>query len=303
MSGINNWVRNFKARCEDVGWRVDMSGSSHYKVYDRSDKLILTFAGSPGDRRAMLNALSSAKRAGLEDLEKSIKLRRERDRLQRIENDRAANEVKLTEVSVKLAGIREKFDAQGDDEVDSDVPGKLGFIDGVAIAAIAPAMIKTPVMKQAAPLNGGSEVMLTDGTVLWRCDRPAATGTKMDIEGDCHRTFASVTSLRVHMGSHTRAADKNVVAAVDQSVARETNPMSTEPKMSPNGVSPNAQLTARLNSALETVDLMARSLTAVKTELTAIQSDLSKLQVTDDDTLAKAAKFDTLSGNLRALLS
>lgn len=291
MSGGNNdWAKNFKARLEDVGWRVEMSGTSHHKVFDATGKLLLTFSGTPGGgNRGMMNALAQAKRAGLLTLETNVKLQREKERLQKIESDRAANDE-------KLAGVKVQFSAQDvekDDERDGDALPVLGYVNGVAIVAIAPAMTQTPIMKEAKPLADGSEIMLADHTVLYRCEKPAATATKPDLEGICHRTFESASSLRVHIASHKFThTTKNFTRKQE-----DDEPMAAA--TSPNGVPVTTKISARLNEALESVALLAKGLESVGRELTEIQTDLGKLQVADDDTLKKAAQFD----NLKAMLS
>lgn len=285
MAGNNDWAKNFKARCEDVGWRVKMSGTSHHKVFDSEGKLLLTFSGTPGDKRGMMNALAQAKRCGLETLEAQVKLARERDRLQKIEDDRVANEL-------KLAGIKEQFEAQSDD---SPVNPGLGEVNGIFIVAVAPAMMKTPIMKEPRPLSFASELMLSNHDVVYRCERPAATGTKPDLEGICHRTFESVHSLRVHMSAHKQNPNKHLARSLE-----DTKPMATtEPNVSPNGVSPASKLAARLSAALDTVGLLAQGLDSVKAELTEIQSDLGRIEIADPEVLKKAAQFD----NLKAMLS
>ena len=287
MSGGNNdWAKNFKARLEDVGWRVELSGTSHYKVFDADNKLLLTFSGTPGGgNRGMMNALGQAKRAGLLTLETNVKLQREKERLQKIESDRAANDE-------KLADIKAQSDLPAD-ERDVDALPVLGYVNGVAIVAIAPAMTQTPIMKEAKPLADGSEIMLADHTVLYRCEKPAATASKPDLEGICHRTFESASSLRVHIASHKFThTTKNFTRKQE-----DDEPMAAA--TSPNGVPVTTKISTRLNEALESVALLAKGLESVGRELTEIQTDLSKLQVADDDTLKKAAQFD----NLKAMLS
>lgn len=287
MSGGNNdWAKNFRQRLEDVGWRVELSGTSHHKVFDGSGKLLLTFSGTPGGgNRGMMNALAQAKRAGLLTLETNVKLQREKERLQKIESDRAANDE-------KLADIKAQSDLP-DDERDGDALPVLGYVNGVAIVAIAPAMTQTPIMKEAKPLADGSEIMLADHTVLYRCEKPAATATKPDLEGICHRTFESASSLRVHIASHKFThTTKNFTRKQE-----DDEPMAAA--TSPNGVPVTTKISTRLNEALESVALLAKGLESVGRELTEIQTDLDKLQVADDDTLKKAAQFD----NLKAMLS
>lgn len=289
-AGNNDWAKNFKQRLEDVGWRVEMSGTSHYKVHDADGKLLLTFSGTPGGgSRGMMNALGQAKRAGLLTLETQVKLQREKERLQKLEDDRAANDVRLAEAQA-LADAAATEDAPLPD---------LGSVNGVRIVAIAPAMIQTPIMKKAAPLTDGSEIMLSDHTVLYRCDRPAATAVKPDLQGVCHRTFESATGLLVHISSHkyTHNNAKNFGRKQQEAIEAMTA------KTSPNGVSSTTKLAARLSEALDSVTLLAQGLDSVRKELTEIQDDLGRLHVADTDTLTKAAKFDTLSSSLKSMLS
>lgn len=299
MPGNNDWSRNFKDRCEDVGWRVDISGGSHFKVFDQFGKLLFTFASTPGDKRGMLNALSQAKRAGIETLESKLKLKRERDRLQKIEDDRKKNNAKMPPSVQFTPPTATKSTAIPAESPTVD----LGSIDGVRIAAVAPALIQTPVMPKPAPLSQASEVLLVDGTVLYRCERsarydPNANGTGEP--GICGKVFAQVTSLQAHVRFHKRwesetGGDNNVefIASINP---EETTTVPTKPTAAP---SPTTALAARIESTLESVNLLSQACAAIKADLVKTQEDIAKLQVADEATLQKAAQFD----NLKAMLS
>lgn len=291
MSSNTDWQDNFIKRCESVGWQVDLSTSNHYKVSDANGKFLFTFSKTPGGHRAMYNAVSSAKKCGIEALETQLKLRLERERLQKIEDDRLANEA-------KLAGIKEQFDAQ-DDEVDGDHPN-LGYVNGVQIVAIAPAKVKTPVMSEAKPMADAEELMLLDHSVVYRCAKAAATTNHPELEGLCHRTFETVDSLRAHITFHSR---KTMPLTPRQRQAqtkpKETTKVPTKAPKTVEAPSSTDALAKRVTAALDAVGMLAAAANSMKDELTELQRDLSGLQVADPETVKKAAQFD----NLKAMLS
>lgn len=46
------------------GWRVKLSGGSHYKLYAPDRKSVVVIAGSASDERAYANTLARMRRAG-----------------------------------------------------------------------------------------------------------------------------------------------------------------------------------------------------------------------------------------------
>lgn len=280
---IPDWVQNFRSRLEDVGWNVEQTKSNHFKVTDPNGKMLLNFSGTPGDNRAMMNALSQAKRAGLLQLETQVKLRREKERLERIQEDRKAGYVESPKV-----------------DFPPPMAPNLGVVNGVDIAAIAPAMIKSPLMDKAAPLAGAEELLLVNNQVLYRCAKPAADSRHPEAEGVCHRVFPSAESLRAHITFHNRKPKKEEESqpvkdtATPTASARPTPRALRKTASSVNGTSPAATLSSKVLDLSNTVSKLAAGLQDVVIELSTIKHDLEHLQVADPETIEKAAAFDTI---------
>jgi hypothetical protein len=315
------WQDNFKLRCQAVGWRVETSKSNHNKVFSRSGQLLLTYSGTPSDRRTMLNVLGQAKRAGLEQLEADQRLAAERDRLTRIEVDRTSNghvESRVTPPVFVAPVTSDAAPFPATAEPRSELG--LGQVDGVAIVAVAPAKTQTPVMAQPAPLANAEELLLADGRVLYRCLKPQPlTGNP------CHRTFETVNSVRAHIIHHARTAgslrDRDVepVKPVKTTkVAKPVKPVKPREKssvtttaspVSASGEPPTespasdrasvTQLQRRVTAITEALELISNGVRAVSQEVSEIQCELNELQVTSAETLRKAEQFD----NLKAMLS
>lgn len=273
-----DWQDNFRKRCEAVGWRVERTTSNHFKTYDSEGKLLLTFSGTPGDKRGMMNALSQAKRCGIEMLERNAKLERERDRLQKIEDDRAAADRKIDIIN---------------DHADASAQPNLGNVDGVAIVAIAPAMYKSPVMEQAAPLAAGEELLLASGRVVYRCARSASTVRRPDLEGICHRTYLTVESLKSHISYHTRQWKTREAEVASGAGTTETH----EP---PSPVAAHSAEFDALDHALAQlqngIKRIADQLPGLIIEVGTLRDAVRRLPVADAETVNKAQQFDALRG-------
>lgn len=292
MSNVNGWQANFTKRCESVGWSVERTQSNHYKVRDANGKFLFVFPTTPGDQRSMRNTIAEAKRHGLEDLESRAKLRAERDRLERIEADRAAvAQVENAEADAALARITELIPDQLE-TID------YGDVDGVKIVARAPAMHKTPVMSEAKPMNGGEELLLDDHRVVFRCTKPAAMPHRPELEGVCHKIFDTVGGLKIHITYHSRTT-----VPTPPSTPSST-PEEIEPKMTttiqrksastPAAKHPVEQIAARVTALTDEVGNMITTLQNVSLEFSSIIHDLSRLQIADEEIVAKAKRFDAM---------
>ena len=300
----SDWTKNFRARLEDVGWRVERSGSNQHKVFDAKGKLLLVYSATPSDHRSMLNALSQAKRAGLLILEQDIKLVRERERLARLEASRANGH---TERPVPPAVFTSPPPPPPPvievEEVKMDqAPKSIGYVDGVAIMAVAPAQIKTPVMPKPGPLADAEELLLADQRVIYRCAKPAATGTQPDLAGVCHKTFDTVHSLQAHMRYHSRKTPSPAPDRRGDTTKKEKAALvsTVETRSTSTGV---ARLQERVTAIAEALELISRGLKTVKTELTEVQCELAELRVADDETLRKAAEFDKVRSTFSSMFS
>lgn len=283
-----DWQDNFRRRCENVGWTVTRTNSSHFKVHD-GERFLFTYSGTASDRRALLNVLSLAKRAGIEQLETQVKLRNERDRLARIERDRASVPVIFKEP--EMAAEPKPSDDQPD----------LGSVDGVAIVAVAQAMFQTPVMPSPGPLSDAQELLLADESVVFRCVKPAATlPATSGREGICHRTFKSVNSVQAHIRFHSHKSEKEVPPVTP---AVKPNKVTVRSKSTKSEVAAESTQTTRSDveklaeRVTDTSDRVGKLITGLQDiilEMSSINHDLAKLQVADAETIDKANQFDAL---------
>lgn len=288
MANISSWQSNFIQRCEYVGWRVERTKSNHYKVYDGTGKFIFTFPTTPGDKRSMMNSLADAKRCGLEDLENRAKLRDERDRLERLERDRetAENEIAASDARA----ISEIAAAPADASASVASQPDLGQVNGIAIAAVAPAQFKTSVMAEFRPFPDAEELLLADGSLVYRCVKPAATMHRPDARGLCHKTYETVNSLVAHMRYHSRPKSKLNETGREAAVSATPSQIAES-----NGHRPEiATLDHALAQAQLSVERIADNLKSLVIEFGSIRDAVRKLPVADAEILDKAAQFDAL---------
>lgn len=290
MTSMSKWQDQFRKRCLAVGWDVEMTTSGHYKVRSADGRFLFTFPSTPGDKRSMLNTLADAKRLGLEDLEARAKLLAERERLERIESDRAAAEKKIDAANGNAAAAAK-----------SKEPSDLGEIDGVAIVMSGPAMFKSPVMAFSAPISGGEELLLADDRTVFRCVRDAATNYRPDAPGLCHKIYTSVNSLKTHIAYHSRkpkVVDEESVA--ENPSAGKIVPASVQaadaPSRPADTLKPTAKLAGKVAILSDIVDEMIGKLRDVTLDLSSIQHDIARLEVADEATIEKARQFDVLQG-------
>ena len=246
MAGNNDWAKNFQARCQDVGWSVEATSSNHCKVRDARGKLLLTISTTPGDKRAMMNALSQAKRAGLEQLEQQVKLRRERDRLARIEADRqrggytpesaaeTAFETASETASETTAGTATKTATDSPIEStrreESEVKIENHYAEGRDLvrgykvlirqkAHLVTKNFKTDEM-QSHMYPDIDELQLENGDVVYQCASRRNAG--------CCFTAAVPESVRAHLRSHSPATKVNQLVAELEEVKRREAEAKTE---------------------------------------------------------------------------
>lgn len=324
MSSNRAWVQNFKARCEDVGWRVELGKSGHHKTFDASGRLLFTFASTTGDRRSMLAVLSDAKRAGLLELESRVKLRRERDRLERIELDRRANghtEKRSEESEIEVTQESKPTPASNSPE-DGQVTNEF-FVDGVAIVAVAPAKIKTPIMSKPAPMAGADELLLEDQRVVYRCAKPAADARNPELTGLCHRIFPTAEGLRAHITFHSRQdlpttpsaraarerreeegkkiAKKLRESADRRAAADSAPPTDAQAPQAPRVSASNhlvTEIQLQLTHIAARTDRLTEELLSIVRDVENVRDAVTKLPSLDPEVAEKAARFDALRGML-----
>lgn len=280
-NGTGNWQANFEKRCLAVGWQVEMSANSHYKVRDAAGKYLFTYSGTPSDPRSMKNTLAEAKRHGLLELETQAKLAAEKERLERIERDRAAADAQIAASNSRaVANV-----ARGTPD--------LGQVAGVAIVMSGPAMYKSPLMDKAGPIAFGEELLLADDRTVFRCLKPAATNYRPDLEGICHKIYDTVGSLRTHIGYHSR---KPAGAEPNGEEGSSVTKLASKPEVVTQRDKPTAKLAERVDELSTAVVDMIENLQDMTLRLSSIQHDIAKLEVADEATIEKARQFDVLQG-------
>lgn len=282
-------------RCEAVGWQVVRGGSGHFKVDTRKGTFMIP--STPGDVRSAKNALAEARRYGLDRLEAAIQEREDRERLSRLKDDRDANDAKLAKIQVANDVASAEVSS-----TTTTSSADLGSVDGVAIAAIAPAKYKTPRGHKLAVLTDGEELLLVNDEVLYRCLREIKPGER------CHLTFPSGNSLQVHISRHTRNVESEekvrtvvvenqpVVAAI---VGKRTSTESTEQL--------KIQLTAGMTALLNAIERIGASSVEVRNALLKMIEQVQHLKVEvtepDPELVAKARQFDALAATLGSLIN
>lgn len=292
MASTNGWISNFIQRCEHVGWKVERTRSNQYKVYDANDKMILTLPSTPSDRRATSNILAEARRHGLENLESRLKLRDERDRLEKIERDRESAEAKIAESNVRAVSdvAAESADSSSVEPAKATQP-EIGSVAGIEIVTIEPVSFKTPVMPYFKELSQAEELLLADGTTVFRCARPAATPHRPDAQGPCHKTYPTAHSLIAHLRYHTRQVKDSSVETTKEAAVSAA---STEITRSNGHSTEFAALDHMLAQAQSSVSKISDGFSSLLTELGSIRDAVRNLPVVDQETLSKAAQFDAL---------
>lgn len=298
----NNWQKDLLKRCEDVGWQVTQ-GTNHMKVADAKGKLLFSVSVTSSDRRAQANAMGVARRAGLEVLETDLKLKKERDRLMRIELDRTANGAGDVNAA---ASVPTPASLNGSSNVSrtSAVDPQLGDVDGVPITVVAPAMYKTPVMREPTPLADGEELLLADGRVVYRCVKVMSSRARR--QGPCHMTFESVTGLSSHMGAHSRSRRPREIAGDDEPdvanapIGVASKPVASKPIAAEyrDDVAAVDRMLAQLQTEIQKI---ADAVPGLTLEISTIRDAVRRIADADADARAKAAQFDVISGAFKSV--
>lgn len=304
-------------RCEAVGWQIRTvgNGASRFLVTTH-DGGTFTF-GRSGDWRGMRNALKQAERLGLLDLEARLAAKHDRDRVRKIQADRARVLVTTSSVStmqppsLSLPSSSSKSSTH-DEEKESDnvketvekkvsaSAGDLGHVDGVAIAEIAPAMIETPVSHGPQRLRNGEELLLTDGRVVYRCT--LQTAGKM-----CGKTFGSSRSLSSHVAAHSRPDRKTGSLNTDQPRAlptvrrRRTRPTTGD---TTGGKTPSQaadKIVAKLRTIGHNLVVIGTNLDRLGRDIILTSEEINDLVAdahVDPEIIEKARRFDALAKHL-----
>jgi hypothetical protein len=309
MGSKTSWIQELADRCAAVGWEVTYAAGGHRRIKTHKGK-VFQIASSPGDVHSQKNAERAAARHGLEALEEKMTLQREKERLERIEADRA-NGVDWEKEEKKIEEHKERT--------------KYGLINGVVVVEVVQAVgghPRSPAVK--VPIQWGEELLMEDESVIYRCSHPVTLNHK---EQPCGRQFETTGSLRSHIAWHARqkptAAEEvaelgqkigfksgtQQVEVFDSVVAPEII-FDTEPKkieMKP-VIEPKPGIVAELMQIGEYADVLHDELGRVTDELDEVRRGLNKLRdnirdavkrvATDhvdiDELRAKAARYDEI---------
>ena len=319
-------VQDLIARCEAVGWTVVKTNSNHYKVDTR--KGTFTLPCTPSSDVSVRNSVAEALRHGLEDLEAKLQLRDDKQRLRRIADDRAANDARMARLEAKVRQFSRTGSVDVDTEKLTSDPTKdigLGLVNGIAIVAIAPAMVKTPIMSEPRPLTDAEELLLANEAIVYRCRRVGPWGTGANLKPDelCRATFSTPNSLRTHIRFHTTRAksDATALPPIDQVKEKETE-RSEVPKTTtaPAAIAAPAEtvtttdelkagLTIALTDLVTKVDRIGAETIDARNEIIKIVDLVRSLkpeiivQEPDPELVAKAAQFDALATTLGSLIN
>lgn len=218
MGSRKNWPKDLADRCNAVGWAAELVSNGHWRA-KLPDGRVLSWAESPSDTNGYKAAFRKADRYGLSELENRLKLQREKERLERIERDRAQN------------GVPEEQMLAPEPTKKEDLVTKYGYIelDGMRIGI---ADIAKPVMHQhnrggePRRLDHSRELLLVDGTIRYQCLKLTAS----ESQETCARHFATSAGLVVHWarGSHLDALPQKPEPR-DLGASVEPNPAEPKP--------------------------------------------------------------------------
>ncbi len=273
MGSKRQWINDLADRFRAIDWTVEWANNGHHKVTTH-DGNVFGMASSPSDTNAERVVIRQANRYGFHKREQMYALKRERDRLARLAEDKAEGIDEGDNVKVQRANRT----------------GQLGYIGTVAIEEIAPAMITTPqTPKGGSPMVHGEKVTLTDGTVRYRC----TYGTD---SGPCYRDFDKVSSVSSHLKVHSTKWQEKHPSKTEKETTVTTPKNASKPALKTAGPGVIAKLTELLDFA----EAVGDDLGAVTDAFETFKKDLHKLvqelpdYVTDADTREKVQKYEQL---------
>src|SRR5690606_30208302 len=160
--------------------------------------------------------------------------------------------------------------------------------------------------------------LLADGTVVYRCAKPAATVMHPDAKGPCHRTFDTVGSLKAHITFHSRKSmpeapgarkkrereaprkiARKRVSQVARTATKRSPAKAAETALKTTGIVAQAiQLVDQFDSFKGELEILGKSADELVTELRELVRLLPE-SVADEDTLAAAQKYEELRKHFR----
>lgn len=188
MGSKKEMVNELVNRCKAVDWEVTMGGSGHWRVKTHENK-VFSIAGSSSDVHGMKNAERRAIRFGLAKREQEYALVKAKQRLERLEEDRANG-----------------VDWEAEEQKIKEQKRYLGYVNGVGIVERVPARAAHPrSLGKTVDIEHGVELALEDASVIFQCTHPVMLNHKYQ---ECGRHFEAANSLRTHISWHARAAKK-----------------------------------------------------------------------------------------------
>jgi hypothetical protein len=263
MGSRKQWAAELTKRFEAIEWTVELVNNGHYKVTTH-DGNTFGMASSPSDTNAEKVVIRQANRYGFRKREQMFALKRERDRLVRLEEGRAEDMDEGDNVKVQK----------------TDILGKLGYIGTTAITEIGPAVLTTPRTPDGGtPLKNGEKVTLVNGQVRYRCTVRTDTGP-------CYRDFSTAQGVASHWKAHNPPK---------HAPTPKTGPAQTAPEPAPEtGVI--AKLTKLIDDAEalgDVLDSAADGFASFKTGLHELVQELPDY-VADAETREKVKKYEQL---------
>lgn len=312
MGSRKNWPKELADRCNAVGWAAAIQKSGHYRAF-LPDGRSFGWAASTSDTNGYKNAQREAARMGLDQLEQELRLRREKERLQRIELDRAQNGVPENRMLAPEPAPKkedENVTKYGTIEVDGV---KVGIAD-----VVKPVRHVHPRGGEVHELSHCRELLLVDETLRYQC-------LKL-VKGDqvCARHFATSAGLVVHWNRSTHLADAEPKETRNLGPSAEPNPVEPRPGPTkeetrtpvavyttpdpqkiesadlavPTGLVAQAvHQVERLRILESTLDDLAEQAGSIASELERIVEKLPE-ELVSPELQAKAEKFDRMMGAL-----
>lgn len=280
MGSRKQWAADLVKRFKAIDWEVEWSNNGHHRVTTH-DGSVFGMASSPSDANAEKAVIRQANKYGFRKREQMYALKRERDRLARIAEDKAE-------------GIdeRDNMNTQKAERL-----GQLGYIGETAIAEIGPAMITTPQTPEGgSPMRHGERVVLDNGQVRFRC-------TMHTESGPCYRDFEKPGSVSSHLKVHSpkwqekHPTETKTAAAVPEPKAETTSDAAPEPGI----IAKLTQLVDFAEAVGDDLGAVTDAFEAFKKDLHAVVQELPE-HVTDADTREKVRKYEELQATLSNLL-
>jgi hypothetical protein len=313
MGSRKNWPRELADRCNAVGWNARLVPNGHWKA-DLPDGTTMSWAESPSDTNGYKMAMRKARHKGLDALEQKLKLQREKDRLERIAQDRQLNGVP----EHLMQSAKQAPEPKKEAKMEPSNPS-LGYVEvegiRLGIAEVAQARYQPSRGGEPRVVEDARELLLVDGSVRFQCLKP--TGGFRDGKAEiCNRTFDNPRGLPTHQSRMHPERDLGGVLPVEprpgptkEEILADRVPVAirTEPapKAEPVPTAPPTGVMARMEDlGNQVLDLhfeaqrLANHAQTVGAALVQLAQDLPR-ELVDDETRQKAELLDQMRGLLK----